>query len=88
MANKYPDLELVLKEARSIQTYSGDNSLEFIGIVKSGKRHIRLYEDVEEKEYYSKTFYEKDGKLITEYEYIFGRPEPPRRTYKTRKVAI
>lgn len=63
------------KEARSIESYRGSKlDLRFLGIVKRGDIYTYLYRDDEGQTFYENK-YKKNGRLISEYEYIFGVPE-------------
>lgn len=64
-----------LKEARSIESHRGSKSdLQFLGIVQSGDIYKYLYRD-EAGQIFCEKKYKKNGRLVSEYEHIFGVPQ-------------
>lgn len=72
-----------LKKAYSYESRAGHKKeelkTELLGAVQVGENKIHeVYKDTEDN-YWYKTKYIKDGKIISEYEHIFGKPKKVKR---------
>ena len=74
------NLNEALKAAWSCENREAHESYgdtEYIGTTKIGNRLYDLVRDSDGKYFYSVRIITPDGKVKSEYEAIFGRPEPP-----------
>lgn len=83
-------LRALLQRSRSYESRAGFGAeglkTELVGIVRDGDRLRYVYED-EAGNFWNKTKYETERGVVSEYEKIFGHPEPKRGAGRRRARA-
>lgn len=73
------ELERLAEGSYSVDSMAGHGAegreLTYMGILDKSSRHAHLIYKDETNSYWYKTMYKTDEGLISEYEYLFGKPE-------------
>lgn len=81
------ELEKLAEGSYSVESMAGHGAegrdLTYLGMLNKGNKRVHLIYKDEANCYWYKTMYKTEKGLITDYEYLFGRPE--KKIYRKRQ---